>query len=126
MNILADTHILLWSLYDDSKLSSNARKYLSDGNNHIFYSLISVWEVEIKHSIGKMPVPSDEFIKDMDGMGYIPLNLKKEHIQHLQTLGDYSHKDPFDRLLLAQALSEHYHFLTQDEKILAFPSELLL
>ena len=126
MNILADTHILLWSLYDDSKLSSDARTYLSDSNNHIFYSLISVWEVEIKHSIGKMPVPSDGFIKDMDDMGYIPLNLKKEHIQHLQKLGDSSHKDPFDRLLLAQALSERYHFLTQDEKILAYPSALSL
>ena len=128
MNILADTHILLWSLYDDKKLSAAAREYLMDENNRVYYSLISIWEVEIKHSLGKMPVSPDELLKDCDYMGFMSLNLKKEHITGLKELSknDYTHKDPFDRMLLAQAISENYYFLTQDDKILQYPSELIL
>lgn len=128
MNILADTHILLWSLYDEKKLSDPAREYLMDENNRVYYSLISIWEVEIKYNLGKLPVSSDELLKDCDYMGFLTLNLKKEHITGLKELrkANYSHKDPFDRLLLAQALSENFYFLTQDDKILQYPSELIL
>lgn len=128
MNILADTHILLWSLYDEKKLSDPAREYLMDENNRIYYSLVSIWEVEIKHSLGKMPVSSDELMKDCEYMGFLPLNLKKEHIIGLKELrkNNYGHKDPFDRMLIAQTLTENFYFLTQDNKIKQYPSELIL
>ena len=122
MNILIDTHIALWSLYDEKKLSKKAKQLLLDSNNTIYYSLASAWEVEIKHSIGKLPVPADTFIEDCDSTGFLPLSIKKEHILSLKDLPllPDNHKDPFDRLLLTQAKSEKMAFLTLDKKILAY------
>ena len=122
MNILIDTHIALWSLYEDKKLSKKAKGLLLDSNNTIYYSLASAWEVEIKHSIGKLSVPADAFIEDCDSIGFLPLSIKKEHILGLKDLPllPDGHKDPFDRLLLTQARSERMAFLTLDKKILAY------
>ena len=78
MNILADTHILLWSIYDDDKLSDKAKSYLIDGRNRFYYSLISIWEVAIKNNIGKMPIPAEDLLEGCDEIGFVPLPLKKE------------------------------------------------
>ena len=128
MNILIDTHIALWSLYDDSKLSEENRKYLTDENNTIFLSLISAWEVEIKHSIGKLEVPADIFLEDCESLGFQILNLKKEHLLGLKSLSypENGHKDPFDRLLLSQAKTEKYGFLTEDENLRQYREKCIL
>ncbi len=128
MNILIDTHIALWSLYDDSRLSEKARDYLTDENNTIFLSMISAWEVEIKHSIGKLKVPADIFMEDCESLGFQMLNLKKEHLLGLKNLSfpENGHKDPFDRLLLSQAKTEKYGFLTEDENLLEYKEKCIL
>lgn len=119
MNILLDTHIALWALYDSEKLKYADKQIISDVNNTVYFSLASAWEIEIKHSLGKLDVSSDAFIKDCESIGFVCLQISKGHILALQGLEspDESHKDPFDRLLIAQAESEAMRFLTYDNKI---------
>lgn len=126
MNILADTHILLWSIYDDDKLSDKAKNYLIDGRNRFYYSLVSIWEVAIKNNIGKMPIPAEDLLEGCDEMGFVPLPLKKEHILRLRSLSEWEHRNPFDRMLVAQAEAEKIHFLTEDKKILDYKSPCVL
>ena len=128
MNILIDTHIAIWSLYNDKKLSESSFGLLRDLRNNIYVSLVSAWEIEIKNSLGKLDVPSDSFIRDCEAMGFCLLPVKKEHILALKTLPylDNGHKDPFDRLLIAQAESEGFSFLSEDSKILDYDCSCIL
>ncbi len=122
MRILVDTHIALWSLYAPGQLSSPSVKILSDPNNEFFVSLASAWEIEIKNSIGKLEVPSESFISDCKEMGFNILSINEKHVLALGGLGkpNNGHKDPFDRMLLAQSLSEGMRFLTEDSKLLGY------
>lgn len=124
MDILLDTHILVWSLTEDSRLSSKAIDLLTDKNNRIFYSAVSIWESEIKFVSHSEDFPFsgkqlEEFAKISD---MILLPLKSEHVFPLGTL-KYSdkaprpHKDPFDRILICQAKTESMKFLTHDTLI---------
>ena len=121
MNVLIDTHIAIWAIYDNSKLTEQMTSILLDKENTIYYSLVSAWEVEIKHNIGKSEIPSKEFIKDCENAGFSVLSLKKKHIIELENIPfRKDHRDPFDRLLIAQAKSEEMWFLTKDGKILSY------
>ena len=128
MNILIDTHIALWSMYRDSKLDEHAVSILSDNNNIIFVSLVSAWEIALKTSIGKLNIPADGFMDDCKSMGFHLLPMKENHITAFQVLppGPDGHKDPFDRLLIAQAQSEEMKFLTMDRKILSYANTAIL
>ena len=118
MKVLLDTHILLWTMYDSQKLSDYSRSILKSEDNIFYYSLASVWEVEIKNSIGKLAVPSVEFANDCELMGFHMLPIEKQHIFALHKLEIANgHKDPFDRLLITQAGVENYKLLTEDSKI---------
>lgn len=120
MNVLLDTHIALWSLYDSGKLTETEKELLSDIDNTVYYSIASAWEIEIKHSAGKIGLTSGDFIKDCESIGYICINIAKNHIFGLRKISTSPyHKDPFDRLLLAQAETENISFLTHDDKILS-------
>lgn len=122
MRVLIDTHIALWSLYDCEMLKSSSSAVLSDPVNEVLVSLASAWEVEIKHSIEKLDVPSDVFISDCKSMGFIILPINEKHVQELSKLEKSvtGHKDPFDRMLLAQSVSEKMYFLTEDSKLLEY------
>ena len=128
MNILLDTHIALWSMYDDNRLDSTAVSMLTDENNIIFVSLVSAWEIAIKTSIGKLHIPADGFMEDCKSMGYHLLPMKEKHVAAVQHLcdGPEGHKDPFDRFLLAQAEAEGIKFLTRDRKILKYDNPVIL
>lgn len=128
MKVLIDTHIALWSIYDSEMLSSVSAKILSDPFNEIFVSLASAWEIEIKHSIGKLEVPSEGFISDCREMGFNLLPINEKHITALSRLekSGNGHKDPFDRMLLAQSVSEGMCFLTEDSKLLEYSSENII
>lgn len=124
MNYLADTHILIWAIKDDPKLSAKAREILLDKNNRIYYSFANVWEVAIKHAIHKsdMNFSAQRFEELCRLGGYLPLNADFKHIYMLETLKCAEdtpgrHRDPFDRLLLAQAKSENMLFITHDKWI---------
>ena len=122
MKVLIDTHIALWSLYDYAMLKPPSVAILSDPINEVFISLASAWEVEIKHSIGKLDVPSDVFVSDCKSMGFVILPINENHIQELSRLEKSvtGHIDPFDRMLLAQSVSEKMIFLTEDSKLLEY------
>lgn len=121
MNILLDTHIALWLLADDSRLSDVARNLIQNPDNEIFYSVISMWEVSIKHTAAKnMPISGKEFLLYCEAAGFRKLELDTNHVFNLETLTQKEnaeeHKDPFDRMLLAQAKAEGMVLLTHDSK----------
>lgn len=123
MRVLIDTHIAIWAITDDPLLSSKAREIIQNPNNEIYYSAATVWEVTIKHQ--NHP---DTFLLDgrylaegCDDNGYHAVLIKLPHVYLIDTLerpkDSPRHKDPFDRLLLAQAKAEGMKFLTHDSNI---------
>ena len=121
MNILLDTHIAIWSLLDSPKLTQKARALITDPDNTIYYSVISVWEVLLKHTEhpDSIDLTPELFSDNCREAGFIPLELRDKHVLTVNTFPPVvdGHKDPFDRLLLAQAKTENFSFLTNDSKI---------
>lgn len=123
MKILLDTHIALWSIADSEKLDEQTLKILQDINNEIYYSVVSVWEIAIKHQINpvNMPMSEEEFVELCDQIGLLRLDIQPEHIYMIKTLrrdeNEQKHNDPFDRLLLSQAKAEDFIFITHDSLI---------
>lgn len=124
MNYLADTHILIWAITDSPKLSKKAREILLSENNNIYYSFANVWEIAIKHSLHKSNITfsSQRFEEMCKLAGFSFLETKCNHAFMVETLkhadnAPREHRDPFDRLLLAQAKAENMFFLTHDELI---------
>lgn len=124
MNYLADTHILIWAIKDDPKLSVKAREILLNRENSIYYSFANIWEVAIKHALHKqsMTFSARCFEKLCILSGYLPMETDFKHAYMVETLNyadnaPREHRDPFDRLLLAQAKAENMLFLTHDELI---------
>lgn len=119
MEILADTHILYWLFNNDPMLSKKAKEYLSKGNK-IYYSVISMWEISIKHKTGKMNFSGTEFMHYCEQSGFIKLPFDDRHVVALETLekmeGTPPHNDPFDQALLAQAKADGMMLLTHDQK----------
>ena len=123
MNILLDTHILLWALSNDGRLSKKARELIENTENRIFYSLVSLWEVELKRLAhpDAMPICAKELSQYCEQSGYQKLSIKESHIFAMSTLkrkeNALPHKDPFDRMLICQASVEHMMFITHDSLI---------
>ena len=116
--ILLDTHMILWAMLDDPKLNDKMRNIIMDPNNTIYYSIASMWEVQIKYDIKKMPISGIEFMHYCEQSGYHKLPIDDLHVVELAGLErDESapyHNDPFDRILLSQAKAEGFSFLTHD------------
>ena len=118
MRYILDTHLLLWYIFAPDKLSNAAVKIFMDDNNRIAVSIASMWEISIKNSIGKLPLPDglagvfDEV--DRNGFGIIGIDRQCLEIHNNLPL---LHRDPFDRLLIATAKVEKYTILTADENI---------
>jgi len=110
---LLDTHILLWWLTNDEKLSKELRHILTDAENIIYISSASVWEMAIKSQLGKLSMP-DDLAETLIEQGFLSLAITFEHAVlagHLPAV----HRDPFDRMLLAQAKIENLTLLTHDK-----------
>ena len=120
MNILLDTHIALWAITDNEKLPYNFINIINDSQNEIFYSLVSVWEIAIKHFIKPeiMPITEEQFIENCSKSGFKQLSIKMNHIFNIKYLkrdiNTPKHNDPFDRLLISQAKTDNFMFLTHD------------
>ena len=125
MKYLIDTHLALWLLTDNKQLSQKARQVILSPNHRIYASVATLWEVAIKHKKHPkdMPVSSSDLLRYLQTFRTGILPIKVEHIVATETLPDI-HKDPFDRLLIAQAVSEPMRFLTHDEKLAPY-SELI-
>ena len=121
MKLLLDTHILLWAAYDPSRLSTVARDMLTDTANTLHFSVASLWEVAIKASLGRPDFKVDvaELRLGLVANGYTELPIDASHVLRLPTLPNI-HADPFDRILVAQAMAEGYALLTHDSKVQAY------
>ena len=118
MRILLDTHIALWAITDDPRLPEQARKLLLTPQNDIVVSAASVWEISIKHALGRlsMAVSGSDALDYFKESGYRLLPVAPEHAAFVEQL-PLHHNDPFDRILVAQALCEPLRLLTHDAEI---------
>ena len=127
MNILFDTHTFLWFLEGDPSLSAEAVAVITDPGNRLYFSAASYWEMCIKISIRKLELKKgwEQIIERVLLENSIQwLNIKKQHMERIITLPWYHH-DPFDRLLIAQAIVENCKFLTADAAMNKYEIELL-
>ena len=116
MKVLVDTHTFLWALLHDHRLTPKAKQTLKSDEHELIFSLVSLWEIAIKIKTGKLNTigSSVAYIRDeMDAYGMQLLPIRYEHILQLESL-PHHHSDPFDRLLIAQALTESLPILTGD------------
>jgi PIN domain nuclease of toxin-antitoxin system len=112
MRLLLDTHVFLWSVTDDRKLTKAARKLILDAND-VFVSSASIWEASIKAGLGKLDVDVDLLVSEIEASGFSELPVRAVHAAMVRNLPDI-HRDPFDRLLVAQALAEPLRLVTSD------------
>ena len=115
MKYLLDTHVLLWWLANDEELTPDHQRTIRNKRNTCFISAATVWEISIKTGLGKLVVP-EEYLEVARSQGFLELPISWTHAQGVKQLPDH-HKDPFDRLLISQALSEGMTLLTVDENI---------
>jgi len=118
MNILLDTCILLWIATDSPKLSAKSRTIILEPNNNLYFSVASFWEITIKNNLQKEGFKIDVKMlrNSLINNGYLEINLDANHILALAKLPNL-HKDPFDRILIAQAIYEDLCLLTADAKL---------
>lgn len=123
MKVLLDTCAFLWITTDDDELSETARQIFKNPQNEMFLSPVSVWEIIVKNGIGKLPLPSpaEEFIALQRIKHEIEtLPLTEKAVFHLGALPKH-HKDPFDRMLICQAMEQDLTILTSDGLIVQYP-----
>ena len=123
MKVLLDTHIALWMLRDANLVPTRALELVANPRNDLFVSAVSLWEVSLKHmkDPSAMPVPGSLFRQKSEEAGYMVMGLEPSHVDALETLhcteATARHKDPFDRMLIAQSKAEGMLLLTHDEKL---------
>ncbi|MCD6297282.1 MAG: type II toxin-antitoxin system VapC family toxin [Deltaproteobacteria bacterium] len=119
MNLLLDTHAFLWWITDAPKLSKTARELMGNGQNILYWSAASSWEVSIKYALGRLPLPEIPEI-------FLPSELSQNRIESLPVIDAHAfraghlpryHRDPFDRMLIAQAQVESLALLSNDKKL---------
>ena len=120
MKLLLDTHILLWTLADDPRLSEKAREWIENADAEIYYSVISPCETEIKYSVHPemIRISGNELTRYCDEAGFHCLPVASRHVRVLSSLkrreNAQEHKDPFDRMMISQAKADGMLFLTHD------------
>ncbi len=122
MKILLDTHILLWFISGDNRLSTNIRDIIRDPDNEVYLSVVSIWECIVKYKLGKLPLPESPEIylpKQRDRHQITNLNLDEGSVTQLTNL-PLLHNDPFDRMLICQALHHSLTIATVDAQIRAY------
>ncbi|HLA34000.1 MAG TPA: type II toxin-antitoxin system VapC family toxin [Rhodocyclaceae bacterium] len=127
MNLLLDTHVALWAITGHAKLTPAARELIETPRNTIWVSAVSLWEIAIKHALGRgdMPVSSQDALRYFRQAGYRILAMEPEHAVATESLPPHHH-DPFDRLLIAQALTEPMRLMTHDETVARYSDAILL
>lgn len=122
MRCLLDTHAFLWWISDDARLSSTARRILEDSENDIVFSAVSAWEIAIKSQLGRITFADDPAIvvrEQLSANGFHQLDIEVRHALQVFSL-PMLHRDPFDRLLIAQAVVEEVSLLSSDAAIQAY------
>lgn len=126
MRFLLDTHIFLWYITDDERLSSSVASAIRNEDNAAYLSVVSMWEALAKHQLGKLPLPSpaDEYITEKRVAHDIAaLPFDEPALSHLLRLPMH-HRDPFDRMLICQALQHDLQIVTVDHQFVKYPARL--
>ncbi|MEX3985382.1 type II toxin-antitoxin system VapC family toxin [Paraburkholderia sp. EG287A] len=118
MKLLLDTHLLIWAAADHPTLSDEARAVIEDMDNTLYFSVASMWEIVIKSALGREDFQVDARVlrRSLLDAGYEELSIESQHAFEVATLPPL-HRDPFDRLLLGQAIAEGIVLLTHDDQI---------
>jgi PIN domain nuclease of toxin-antitoxin system len=120
--ILLDTHVFLWSIFEPEKLSKPARGLIESSNTRIYLSVASVWEISLKTNKRKLTAPDSVIDAQIASLGIAPLSIALPHVRALSGLKFVEeHKDPFDRLIAAQAVGEGFPLVTADEAFRRYP-----
>jgi len=127
VKVLLDTHAFLWWTTDDARLSERARAAIADGRNEVFFSAASGWEIAIKAGLGRLEVPEDleAFVTEQlskNAFRMLPVHLG--HALRVRALPGH-HRDPFDRLLVAQSILEGLPILSADPQVAFYPVEVV-
>lgn len=131
MKLLLDTHVLLWFCSGDKRLSQEARDIIADDENEIYYSIISIWEVEIKHKAhpDRISMSGERLLQHCQRLEFIQVPLDIDHILAVKTLtrkpDTPPHRDPFDRLMICQAVVDNMLFITRNERIAEYVSPMI-
>ncbi|MFH1737753.1 MAG: type II toxin-antitoxin system VapC family toxin [bacterium] len=122
MRLLIDTHALLWFIWDHTKLSTKARDLMADGNNDLLLSTATLWEIAIKISLGKLTLAEPYEIFMDSAVDAYDLSLLPITVKHASVLTDlpFHHRDPFDRLLVSQAIAEETPLVSGDATLDAY------
>lgn len=127
MKVLLDTHVFLWWITDDPQLPSHIRELIAKGGNELFFSAASCWEIAIKAQLGKISIPAkaDSYISEQMAANSVQsLPVEASHalqVYHLPLL----HRDPFDRILIAQAQLEGLPIITSDSQIMEYKIKVI-
>jgi PIN domain nuclease of toxin-antitoxin system len=126
MNLLLDTHVALWAITDHRGLTAPARELILSPRATVWISAATIWEIAIKHSLGRgdMPVSGEAALGYFRTAGYQFLPIEPEHAVAVETLPKH-HQDPFDRLLVAQALTEPMRLITHDATVARYSDTIL-
>jgi PIN domain nuclease of toxin-antitoxin system len=120
LRLLLDTHALIWSLHRPEWLSRQALELLYDPENEVIASAVSLWEIAVKKRTGKMEVDLGLVMAGLADQGFIRIGVEDRHLQTLLGL-PFLHRDPFDHLLIAQAIAEDAAFVTRDRAAARYP-----
>ena len=123
MRLLLDSHCYIWAITRPSELSSAARQAIEDLESQRFVSVASLWEMTIKRTIGKIELP-DNYMEGVDHIGGSLLPISAPHVKQLQSL-PLHHRDPFDRMMIAQALEENLTIVSRDRAFRAYSVPIL-
>ena len=125
MKFLLDTHLLLWAASTPQKLPKAARALIENHEHELLFSPASIWEVVIKNNLGRKDFQADARLlrRGLIDNGYLELPITSEHAVNLDRLPAV-HKDPFDRILVAQAIVEGITLLTNDQQLLSYPGPI--
>ena len=126
MRLLLDTHVALWAITDDRRLPARARQLILTARNEVWVSAASIWEIAIKHALARrdMPVSGHQAAAWFQEAGYQCLAISAAHAAAVEELPAI-HRDPFDRLLVAQALTEPLRLLTHDRTVASYSDTII-
>jgi PIN domain nuclease of toxin-antitoxin system len=126
VRLLLDTHVALWAIVDDPRLPRVARELIAAPSNTVVVSAVTVWEVAIKHALARedMPISGAQALRWFRSAGYVLLDLTPEHAAGVESLPRI-HADPFDRLLVSQALAEPLRLVTHDATVARYSDTIV-
>lgn len=124
MRLLLDTHVFLWAMANDDRLLPQARELLEEADE-VYVSAASIWEIAIKTRLGKLKADTDRLLETSEQAGFVELPVTSRHAARVAQLPDH-HTDPFDRLLVAQAMTEPLLLVTVDKQLAAYGDLVML